>query len=49
MLRFVESGETQPVGDATLRVAVRLIAAIHSDRGAEVARAGFRNNLVLPT
>jgi DNA-binding NtrC family response regulator len=46
LLRFVESGETQPVGASNSRHAdVRLIAATNRDLFAQVAKREFREDL----
>ncbi|HLF96101.1 MAG TPA: sigma-54 dependent transcriptional regulator [Methylococcaceae bacterium] len=46
LLRFLESGEIQPVGETqTLRVDVRVIAATNSDLNAKIARGEFRKDL----
>jgi DNA-binding NtrC family response regulator len=46
LLRFLESGEIQPVGETqTLRVDVRLIAATNSDLNDRIARGEFRKDL----
>ncbi|MEN8175348.1 MAG: sigma-54 dependent transcriptional regulator [Pseudomonadota bacterium] len=46
LLRFLESGEVLPVGDATPReVNVRIIAATHRDLGRAVDTGGFRQDL----
>jgi len=46
LLRFLESGECQPVGDSGVRrVDVRVIAATHRDLYAEVRAGRFREDL----
>ena len=46
LLRFVETGETKPVGVAKSRhVDVRLIAATNRDLGAQIAKREFREDL----
>jgi len=46
LLRFLESGEIQPVGDtATQRVDVRVIAATNADLHAKIGRGEFRKDL----
>lgn len=46
LLRFLESGEIQPVGDTrTERVNVRVIAASNSDLHGKIARGEFRKDL----
>ena len=46
LLRFLESGEYQPVGEATSRQAnVRVIAATHADLRAKVEEGSFREDL----
>jgi DNA-binding NtrC family response regulator len=48
LLRFLESGEIQPVGHtgAALRVDVRVICATNRDLGEVVAAGGFRTDLL---
>jgi len=46
LLRFLESGEIQPVGDTTSqRVDVRVIAATNADLHARIGRGEFRKDL----
>jgi DNA-binding NtrC family response regulator len=46
LLRFLESGEIQPVGEArTLSVSVRLVAATNADLESLVAQGRFREDL----
>jgi two-component system response regulator HydG len=46
LLRFLESGEIQPVGETSARkVNVRVIAATHANLGAQAASGEFRSDL----
>lgn len=46
LLRFLESGEYQPVGDTAIRHAeVRIVAATHADLAARVEEGAFRQDL----
>jgi DNA-binding NtrC family response regulator len=45
VLRFLETGETQPIGASTRRLDVRVMAATNRDLSAQIVKREFREDL----